>query len=335
MSIIYGLIALSLTLALILNFLGSSLIVLALFFLALSILIAASNKFIELGAKIGKSIGLSNYLIGVILMGFGTSTPELITGIISSYNGDFNISYFNILGSNISNILLILGVAILLMKGEKITVQTNLLKTESLYLFLSAVIPIILFLNQTANSILGIIPVFMFLVYLFINLKNGNEQEDNNNNVFLSDWLLLIVSIGLIIIGAEYTIKYLKESAIVLNIGVDIISVILLAIGTSLPELVSSIILIRKGSSSQEMLLGNIIGSNIFNALMILGVSMLSSFAGGFNVIELTSNILDISLIFLLVSTIILILMYLDKEIYYVDGIILVLSYILFLSMIL
>ncbi|MFN3478594.1 MAG: hypothetical protein ACK4ZM_04455, partial [bacterium] len=144
----------------------------------------------------------------------------------------------------------------------------------------------------------------------------------------------LIISLIFIIIGADFTIKYLKETAQVLNVGVELVSIILLAVGTSLPELVSTVILIRKGSSEQDMLLGNIIGSNIFNSLMILGISMLSSYLGGYLVINLDSNILEISWMFLLLSTIILILLYLDKEIYYVDGIILVLMYLLFLSMI-
>lgn len=327
------LIVLSILISLIVYIINPEYIPIPLFLLSLSILIFAADIFVDKAAKIGKSLGLSDYLIGVFLIGFGTSTPELVTSVLASFKGDFEIAYFNVVGSNIGNILFILGITFLFIKGSKIVIQTNLLKTESLYLFASAIIPILLFITSSTHSLAGIWPVAIFLVYLYINIK---YQDNNDGKVSASyvDYILFIVGLLIIIVSSDYTITYLKQTSQILKIGVDVISVLALALGTSIPELVSSIILIRKSSDNIDMVVGNIIGSNIFNTLMILGLAMISSYVGGHEMVELNSNIVNQSWLFLIVSTFTLILIYLDKEIYKEDGAILLLFYMIFLTMV-
>ncbi|MEM0383002.1 MAG: hypothetical protein QXD88_01860 [Candidatus Anstonellales archaeon] len=305
-----------------------------LFILALSLLIISSSKFIHTASKIGKSLGLSDYLIGVILIGFGTSTPELVTSLYASYQGNFEIAYFNLVGSNISNILLIFGLSMIFLNSNRLVVKTNLLKTESLYLFISAIIPIILFIKTPVDSIIGIIPLLMFIVYFYINSSDGMERIDEMNSVKLGDYIVLVISLLILAFSADQTIIYLKETAKVIGVGLDLISLLALAIGTSLPELVTTILLARKGEN-QDILLGNIIGSNIFNTLMILGSSMITSYIVGIHSLSIQSDILETSWIFLIISTIALLLMYLDKEVYREDGVILVLMYLIFLGMVL
>ncbi len=312
---------------------NSQLIVIPLFLLSLSGLVFTADLFVDKAAKIGKSLGLSNYLIGVFLIGFGTSTPELVTSIIASFKGNFEIAYFNVVGSNIANILLILAITILIMNSIKVIVQTNLLRTESLYLFASAIIPILLFLKIPTPSIVGIIPIMIFSVYLYINIKH-QENNDGKTQTSYTDYIIFFLSLIGIVITSDFTINYLKQTAQILNVGVDIISILALAVGTSIPELVSSIILIRKNPDNIEIAVGNIIGSNIFNSLMILGVGMLSSYMAGYENIDIKSSIIDVSWWFLIVSTFALILIYLDKEIYKEDGMILLILYIVFLTMI-
>ncbi|MCS7122508.1 MAG: hypothetical protein NZ908_00945 [Candidatus Micrarchaeota archaeon] len=326
-------IALSLLSSLILYITGSEHIVISLFFLFLSILVLSSNTFIETASKIGRSLGLSDYLIGVILIGFGTSTPELVTSIYASFSGNFDISYFNLVGSNIANILLIFGLGMVFVGGGKIVVKTNLLKTESLYLFISAAIPIILFLKAPVNPAAGLFPIAMFIVYFYINYRNQIHNAKDTGTVSVVDYLLVVISLLVLAVSADYTIKYLKASAEVLNIGLDLISLIALAVGTSLPELITTIIIAKRGEG-QDMMIGNIIGSNIFNTLMILGLSMIAYDIGNPNYISINSSATEISWLFLILSTVILILLYLDREVYREDGVILVLMYMIFLALV-
>lgn len=312
---------------------GSEYIVVSLFFLSLSILVLSSNTFIETASKVGKSLGLSDYLIGVILIGFGTSTPELVTSVYAAFSGNFEISYFNLVGSNIANILLIFGVGMIFVGGGRIVVKTNLLKTESLYLFISAIIPIILFLNTPVNPALGLFPIAMFTVYFYINYRNQLDNQTDKGAVSLVDYIILIVSLIVLAISADHTIKYLKATAEVLDIGLDLISLIALAVGTSLPELITTVILARRGEG-QDMMIGNIIGSNIFNTLMILGLSMIAYNFGNIGHISITSDAMQITWLFLIISTFILILLYLDREVYREDGVILVLLYMIFLVLV-
>ena len=242
--------------------------------IGLVMLCFGGNWLVSGGVSIAKKFRISNLVIGMTIVAYGTSTPELAASIAAA--GDHSaIILGNIVGSNIANVGMVIGVAAILVP---LAVQKSVLRKEiPIMLGVSALLVLLSIdgeISQYDGTIL-LIGLGLFAAYTFRSAlkqreKNVDDSNSTKNNVYLKSIGLIGIGIIVLYIGAILTVDNAVVIATELGLSEKIIGLTVIAIGTSLPELITSIIAIRKGHS--DIGIGNIIGSNIYNILMIMGV---------------------------------------------------------------
>lgn len=248
--------------------------------LGLVILLAGGKFLVDGASALAAKFGLSAGLIGLTVVAFGTSAPELLVSINAAIKGNSDIALGNVIGSNISNISLVLGISAIV---YPISIYKSVLKTDYLATLLSAILFYLLAYNGLISRIEGLI-LFVLLIalniYFFKKLRIA--EEDINEDVIKLKEQSLFKSVGLLLIGIAglyFGSDMLVDSAVEISkmFGVSerIIGVTVIAIGTSLPELVTSIIAALKKET--DIAIGNILGSNIMNILAIIGITSLIS----------------------------------------------------------
>ena len=242
--------------------------------IGLVMLCFGGNWLVSGGVAIAKKFRISNLVIGMTIVAYGTSTPELAASIAAA--GDHSaIILGNIVGSNIANVGMVIGVAAIL---APLAIQKSVLRKEiPIMLGVSALLVLLSIDGELSqyDGILLLIGLGIFAVYTFRSaLKQREKSKDDTNsgknNVYLKSIGLIGIGIILLYIGAILTVDNAVVIASEFGLSETIIGLTVIAIGTSLPELITSIIAIRKGHS--DIGIGNIIGSNIYNILMIMGV---------------------------------------------------------------
>ncbi len=268
-------------------------------------LIASADLLVDGSSGIAKKFHIPEIIIGLTIVSIGTSMPELFVSITSALEGHSDMSIGNIIGSNLSNLLLILGLSAII-KPVVFQKETRLYEIP-MCLFFTITLMIFCNTNDGISRIEGIVLLLLFFVFLgytiFMGIKESktnlekDENKEEKNNSILKNIILVILGIIGLKVGGDLTVDNAVNVANYFNISEKIISLTILAIGTSLPELVTSVTAAIKGNS--DIAIGNIIGSNIFNILLILGVASIIK--------PITYNItynFDISI--LLVATVIL-----------------------------
>jgi cation:H+ antiporter len=242
--------------------------------IGLVMLCFGGNWLVSGGIDIAKKFRISNLVIGMTIVAFGTSSPELAASIAAA--GDHSaIILGNIVGSNIANVGMVIGVAAILVP---LAVHKSVLRKEiPIMLGVSALLVLLSIDGELSqyDGILLLIGLGIFAVYTFRSaLKQREKSKDDTNsgknNVYLKSIGLMGIGIILLYIGAILTVDNAVVIASEFGLSETIIGLTVIAIGTSLPELITSIIAIRKGHT--DIGIGNIIGSNIYNILMIMGV---------------------------------------------------------------
>jgi len=242
--------------------------------IGLVMLCFGGNWLVNGGIDIAKKFRISNLVIGMTIVAFGTSSPELAASIAAA--GDHSaIILGNIVGSNIANVGMVIGVAAIL---APLAIQKSVLRKEIPIMLGVAALLVLLSIDgelSEYDGILLLIGLGIFVVYTFRSaLKQREKSKDDTNsgknNVYLKSIGLIGIGIILLYIGAILTVDNAVVIASEFGLSETIIGLTVIAIGTSLPELITSIIAIRKGHS--DIGIGNIIGSNIYNILMIMGV---------------------------------------------------------------
>jgi len=242
--------------------------------IGLVMLCFGGNWLVSGGVTIAKKFRISNFVIGMTIVAYGTSTPELAASLAAA--GDHGaIILGNIVGSNIANVGMVIGVAAILVP---LAVHKSVLRKEiPIMLGVSALLVLLSIDGEISqyDGILLLIGLGIFVVYTFRSaLKQREKSKDDTNpgqnNVYLKSIGLIGIGIILLYIGAILTVDNAVVIATEFGLSEKIIGLTVIAIGTSLPELITSIIAIRKGHS--DIGIGNIIGSNIYNILMIMGV---------------------------------------------------------------
>ena len=226
------------------------------------------------GVNIAKKFRISNLVIGMTIVAYGTSTPELAASIAAA--GDHSaIILGNVIGSNIANVGMVIGVAAIL---TPLVIQKSILRKEiPIMLGVSALLVLLSIDGELSqyDGILLLIGLGIFAVYTFRSAlkqreKSNDVSNSDKNNIYLKSIGLIAIGIIVLYIGAILTVDNAVIIATEFGLSEKIIGLTVIAIGTSLPELITSIIAIRKGHS--DIGIGNIIGSNIYNILMIMGV---------------------------------------------------------------
>ncbi|MEE1197115.1 MAG: calcium/sodium antiporter [Lachnospiraceae bacterium] len=244
------------------------------------VLIKGADVFVEGASGIAKKFNIPQIIIGLTIVAFGTSAPEAAVSISAGIRGNGGIAVGNILGSNILNILLILGISSCIVA---LKVQVSTMKYEIPFMFIITVVLLALgMLQGELNKISGLILwalFILFFVYLIRQAKNGTAEEDpaaaNIGHKKSLGTLILVTVIGLVAIvwGSDLTVDGASYIAKTLGMSDRIIGLTIVAFGTSLPELLTSITAARKGNC--DIAIGNIVGSNIFNILFVLGTTSL------------------------------------------------------------
>jgi cation:H+ antiporter len=249
----------------------------------LIVIILGANWLVSGSAAIAKRLNIPDLVIGLTVVAIGTSTPELTVSLASAINGKTDIAIGNVIGSNIANIFLILGVSALIypIKVERKT-QVIEIPLALLAVILVGVSANDIWLDGTyQNAISRIDGLFLlafmivFLYYTFYVAQGSNETPTESIVLLPLPKAIGLISIGLIglFFGGQLMVDGAVQIAKMLGMSESLIGLTIVAVGTSLPELATSVVAARKGNS--DIAIGNVVGSNIFNVFLILGVSAL------------------------------------------------------------
>jgi len=248
---------------------------LAILVLAFGLLWVSSNQAIASATLLAKRLGLSNFIVGVVILGFGTSLPELATVVGSALSPHPQMALANAVGSNIINVLLILPLG-----GLFYAIYLPAIPRRDLVF--SILVPVsvasVIYLTNGVTLIWGALFLGLMLFYAFSGLHQSPSAKDNDSPIGINV-LKLAISLSLILLGAKLAVNSGIELAQSVGIAEESIALVGFALGTSLPELALIIAAARKKQG--EFILGNIIGSNIFNLWGILGVAAIVHPLGG------------------------------------------------------
>ena len=244
----------------------------------LGLILSGANFLTDGAAALAKRFNISSLVIGLTIVAFGTSAPELTVSIVSAINGSAELSIGNVVGSNIFNILMIVGVTAVV---APITITKGTLTKEIPLAILSCVVVLIcandVFLETGTENILnradGLLMLAIFLGYTFA-IAHDNTGEEQAEIRPLSTWRCLLYIVGglvALIFGGRLFVNGSSEIARSLGVGESVIGLTLVAMGTSLPELATSVVAALK--KNPEIAIGNVIGSNLFNVFFVLGMS--------------------------------------------------------------
>ena len=244
--------------------------------LGMVLLIKGADFFVDGASSIARKLKIPALIVGLTLVSMGTSAPEASVSISSSLVGSPEASLTNIIGSNIFNLMVVLGASLLF---SKISVSKSTLKIDFPFLIFITVLLALFCYLITPNSIdtwEGIVLLLFFIGYLvFIVLrakKDGEKvEEDNKNMSWLKSIVLSVLGLAGIIFGGRWVVDGAGVVATSLNMEPTLVGLTIYAIGTSLPELVTSVVAARKGEN--DIAVGNVVGSGIFNILFVLGLS--------------------------------------------------------------
>lgn len=226
-------------------------------------------------------IGIAPLVVGLTVVSFGTSAPELVVSLKAAVSGNGSISLGNIIGSNIANIALILGVAALI---RPLKVHANVIMREIPIMIAISVLLLILLIDGEVGFIDGIILVGGLIIYLVVNVILARKEKNAEVDAEFKEGLkskfgiplsivFIIVGLGLLLFGANLFVQSAVVIAKIFNVSDAIIGLTIVAIGTSLPELITSVVAAYKKEA--DIAIGNVVGSNIFNILGILGITAL------------------------------------------------------------
>ncbi|ONI44159.1 sodium:proton exchanger [Candidatus Epulonipiscioides gigas] len=246
-------------------------------------LIKGADFFVEGASSIAASLRVPTLIIGLTIVAFGTSAPELAVSVTSALDGKNAIAVGNVIGSNIFNILMVVGFAAAILPLKVKT--TILIKELPFTLLASFVLLVLAFDGPLQGQPLGyigradgIILLFFFGIFLYylvevaLQARKNNEPEESIETMSMGKSILFsIVGIIGIVLGGQWVVDSATEIALYWGMSEGLVGLTIVAIGTSLPEFVTSIVAAKKGES--DIALGNVIGSNIFNIFLILGVS--------------------------------------------------------------
>jgi len=239
---------------------------------ALIILVLSADLLVKYASSLATSLGVTPFLIGVVIIGFGTSAPEMFVSVLASMEGKGNLAIGNALGSNIANIGLVLGVAGIF---GKIAMDRNVINIEMPIVFGFTLLGASLLYDGNLSFIDGLIMFSLLAAYLVWSaIKDKSDAEDieiDESASTTKSCLLTLVSLILLVASSKLLVWGAVGVATRFGVSELVIGLTIVAIGTSLPELAASIAAVRQKSS--DMVIGNIIGSNSFNILGVLGLT--------------------------------------------------------------
>lgn len=314
------------------------------FIVSLAVLVKSADWLIGSAEKIGLAFGLSSFIVGVTIVGLGTSFPELIASLFAVLKGATEVVTANAIGSNIANILLIVGISSIV--GRSLSVTKSLIDLDLPLLAIGTVIFLGVAWDGQINFGESLILLSAYGVYLLYTVIHRDEiesdevvktlpsrkdrrqkvnitEEDKRPKITSKDIILLLVGIIGLGFGAKYLIDALINLSLIFNIAVGVITITAVSIGTSLPELLVSVKAAWQKKS--EIALGNVFGSNVFNILVVVGLP------GLFSTLNIDSQTFTIGLPVLALATLLFVISGISRRIHAWEGAFYLFFYFLFI----
>lgn len=290
---------------------------------------------VEGASRLARVLGVPVAIIGLTIVAFGTSVPELVTNLVAAVRDTNDIAVGNIVGSNIANIALILGLSAIMASRA---LSTREVQRDWVIMLAVAVLGYVLLLIDGDLSRVDGAILFTGIVLYVIRAVRGSrekpadaseEQEASTSperSSVLKEMGRIVIGLGLLIIGAQLTVDGAVNIARVLGVSELVIGVTLVAVGTSLPELATSVIAATKGQ--HEIALGNVVGSNIFNILFILGLT------GMLDPYKINGQVLTFDAPFMILVSVLLGIFMRDGKLGRLEGIIFIVVYIVYVGLV-
>lgn len=301
--------------------------------LGLALLIKGADWFVDSASGLARRMGVSPLIIGLTIVAFGTSAPEAAVSITSSIKGSNGISLGNVIGSNIFNLLVVLGVSAVI---RPVTVDRAVIKKDFPFSILAAGVLLLTMLDKAVGELAvpvvshidGFILLAFFAVFMYYTAAGAIAQKQEAapaENLSLPKLLvMLVIGITAIIGGGQAVVRGASDIALGFGISETLVGLTIVAIGTSLPELVTSVVAITKGEDN--IAVGNVVGSNIFNIFLIVGL------AAGISPIFADTAIITDTFVLLAVSTLFYAYIVYKKSVTRAPGIIMTLAYIAYIA---
>ena len=261
-------------------------------------LIKGSDFFVDGASSIASLLKIPTIIVGLTIVALGTSAPEAAVSITSSITGSNAMAVSNVIGSNLFNILMVIGISALF--GDLLMEKSVLDKDLPFLVGITLLLAIFIFIGWNVSTIEGIILLIILVAYIIYLIRSTKEHKDAKNveEAKLSlpkSIIFILVGIVGIVLGGNLVVNSASDIAIALGMSETLVGLTIVAIGTSLPELVTSLTALKKGEN--QLVIGNVIGSNIFNILFVLGAS------SAISAIPLDSSLLT-DVIFMIVVTV-------------------------------
>ncbi|MGL6104897.1 calcium/sodium antiporter [Romboutsia sp.] len=308
-------------------------------FVGFLFLIKGADLFVEGSSSIAKKFNVPAMIIGLTIVAMGTSAPEASVSITSSLIGQNDMSVANIVGSNFFNILIVLGVSSLI---ATLPVSVGTIKKDTPFLILTSLLMLVFAIDLSITRVEGFLLLSGFTYFIVSTIKNAKKSTEELPHLDMeaaidSDVIVVkdismsktitvsVIGIVGIVFGGDLVVKSASSIASSLGMSTNLIGLTIVAVGTSLPEFVTSVMAVRKGEN--DIAIGNVIGSNIFNILFILGL------ASTISPITTMSIVAIIDIIFMIFSTVLLYLfMKKQNSITKVHGIIFIVIYFAYMT---
>jgi cation:H+ antiporter len=253
------------------------------------ILMAGAEGLVRGASRLAAALGISPLVIGLTVVAFGTSAPELAISVQSAFRGTMDIAVGNVVGSNIYNILFILGVSALI---TPLMVHSQILRVDLRLMIVVSFIFYLMALDGVVNRLDGILLFGGLLVYIWWSIRKSRQQtqevkeesaeehsrKDRSVSGFMKNISFVVVGLAMLVVGSEWLVEGATSLARLFNVSDLIIGLTIVALGTSLPELATSIVAALK--KERDIAVGNVVGSNFFNIMAVIGLSALVAPAG-------------------------------------------------------
>ena len=294
---------------------------------SLFVLIKSSDYFTDSAERIGLHIGMPTFIVGVTIVSIGTSLPELLTALFGVIEGSSEIVIADVVGSNITNIFLGLGLLPIVVGCFKIT--KDLISVDLPILIGSTFLLAITCMDgrfTLAEAIFCLAGIVIYIGYtLSVHRAHKNSlPEFEQKKLGIKPFIILIVSCTALFFGAKYTVESIIRLSEIIGIGTEIITASAVALGTSLPEIIASMMAARKGRL--EMAVGTLLGSNIFNAFAIMGI------AGLMGTLIIPTTMITYGIPMLIIATLLYFFITLDREITKWEGWLLIIFYVFYIG---